>query len=55
MFDGDSNVQLAGEFLKINYPKISLMPGFERSVSLFFNDISKIPVVNQISTAHKAI
>ena len=25
MFDGDSNVQLAGELLKIHYPKITFM------------------------------
>ena len=27
----------------------------EHTVSLFFNDVSKIPVVNQMLTAHKAI
>ena len=27
----------------------------EHTVSLFFNDVSKIPVVSQIVTAHKAI
>ena len=31
------------------------MHGVEHTVSLFFNDVSKIPVVNQIITAHKAI
>ena len=31
------------------------MRGFEHTVSLFFNDVSKIPVVNQMITAHKAI
>ena len=41
--------------LKINYPKITVMRGFEHTVSLFFNDASKIPVVNQMITAHKAI
>ena len=28
---------------------------FEHTVSLFFNDVSKIPIVNQMITAHKAI
>ena len=55
MFDGDSNVQLAGELLKIHYPKITVMRGVEHTVSLFFNDFSKIPVFNQIISAHKAI
>ena len=55
MFDGSSNVQLYGELLKINDPKLSVMCGVEHTVSLFFNDISKIPVVNQMITAHKEI
>ena len=55
MFDGASNVQLAGELLKIHYPKITVMRGVEHTVSLFFNDVSKIPVVNQMIKAHKAI
>ena len=55
MFDGDSNPQLAGELLKIHYPKISVMRGVEHTVSLFLNGISKIPVMNQMITAHKAI
>ena len=55
MFDGASNVQLDGELLKIHYPKVSVMRGVEHTVSLFFNDVSKIPVVNQMVTSHKAI
>ena len=55
MFDEASNVQLAGELLKIHYPKISVMHGVEHNVSLFFNYVSNISVVNQIITSHKAI
>ena len=55
MFDGASNVQLAGELLQIRYPKITVMRGVEHTVSLFFNDVSKIPVFNKMITAHKAI
>ena len=55
MFDGASNVQLAGELLQIRYLKITVMRGVEHTVSLFFNDVSKVPVVNQMITAHKAI
>ena len=45
MFDGALNVQLDGELLKIHYPNISVMREVEHTVSLFFNDVSKIPVV----------
>ena len=31
------------------------MRGVEHTVSLFFKDVSKIPVVNQMITAHKSI
>ena len=31
------------------------MRGVEQTVSLFFNDVSKIPVANQMIKAHKAI
>ena len=31
------------------------MCGFEKNVSVFFNDVSSIPVVNQMVTAHKVI
>ena len=55
MFDRASNVQLGGEFLKIHYSKISVMHGVEHTVSLVFNDVSKITVVNHMIAAHKAI
>ena len=55
MFDGASNVQLAGEMFKTHYPNISVMRGVKHTVSLFFNDVSKIPVVNQMITVHKEI
>ena len=53
MFGGASNFQLAGELLKIHYPKITVMRGVEHTVSLFFNSVSKIPVFNQMISAHK--
>ena len=46
MFDGASSEHLGGELLKIHYPNISVMCGVEHTVSLFFNYVSKIPVVN---------
>ena len=35
MFDGASDVQLAGELLNIHYPKVSVIRGVEHNVSLF--------------------
>ena len=55
MFDGVSNNQHDSELLQIRYPKITVIRGVEHTVSLFFNDVSKIPVVNHMITAHKAI
>ena len=55
MFDGASNVQLGGKLLKMHYPKLTVMRGVEHTVLLFFNDVSKIPIVNQIISAHKMI
>ena len=55
MFDGASNVQLAGRFLKVHYPNMIVMCGVEHTVLLFFNDVSKIPIVNQMISAHKII
>ena len=55
MFYGSSNVQLDGRLLKVHYPKLTVMRRVEHSVSLFFNDFSKIPIVHQIISAHKMI
>ena len=55
MFDGDSNVQIAGNVLKIHHLNISVICGVKHTVALFFNDVSKIPVANKIIRAHKAI
>ena len=55
MFDGASNVQLSGKLLKVHYPNLTVIRGVEYTVSLFFNDFSKIPIVNQIISSHKMI
>ena len=55
MFDGVSNVQLGGKCLKVHYPKLTVMCGFEHTVSLLFNYVSKIPIVNEMISAHKMI
>ena len=54
-FDGASNVQLGGKLLKVHYPKLTFMRGVEHTVSLFFNYVPKIPIVNQMISAHKMI
>ena len=55
MFDGASNVQLVGHFLKVHYPKLTVMHVFEHTVSLFFNDVSKILILNQMISSHRMI
>ena len=55
MFDGHSNVQFGGKKLKVHYPKLTRMRGFEHTVLLLFNDVSNIPIVIQLISAHKMI
>ena len=55
MFGGYLNLQLGGDILKIHYPKLNVMRGVERNVYLLFNDVSKIPILNQIIISLKAI
>ena len=55
MFGGALNVQLGGNLLKVHYPNLTVMRGVEHTVSLFFNDVSKITIVNQIISAHTMI
>ena len=55
MFDGASDVQLAGIIPKFLYQNLTVMRGVEHIVSLFLYDISKIPIVNQMISAHNII
>ena len=55
MFDGASNVQLVGKILMVHYQKLTVMRGVEHTVLLLFNDVSKIPIVNQMISAHRMI
>ena len=55
MFDGASNVQLAGRLLKMHCPKLTVMRGVEHTVALFYNYISKITIGNHMISAHKMI
>ena len=55
MFDGASNVKLGGILLKVHYPKLVVMRGVEHTLQLFFNDVSKISIVNQMIYSHKII
>ena len=55
MFDGASNFQLSGRLLKLRYPKLTVMHGFEHTVSLFFNDVSKITILHHMISAHNMI
>ena len=55
MFGGAFNVQLVGIILKVHYPKLTVMRGVEHTVSLFFNYVSNIPILNQMISAHMMI
>ena len=55
MFDRDSNVQFAGKLLKVYYTKLTVMSGVDNTVPLFFNDVSKIPILHQIIYSRKMI
>ena len=55
IFDWASNVYHGGKVLKVHYPKLTVMHGVEHTVLLFFYDVSKIPIVNQMISAHKMI
>ena len=46
MFDRSSNVQLAARLFTVQYPKLTVMCIVEHTVSLFFNDVYKIHIVN---------
>ena len=51
MFD----VQLGGNILKEHYSKLTVMRGVQHTVSLFFNDVPKIPIVNKMISSHKMV
>ena len=55
MFDGESNVQLAGRLLKVCCPTLTVMHVVEHTVLLFLNDVSKIPIVHQMISSHNMI
>ena len=55
MFDGASNMRLAGKLLKVHYPKLTVMRGVQHIMSLFFNYVSKTPIVNHMISDHKMI
>ena len=55
MFDGALNIQLEGRLLKVHDLKLTVMRGVGHTISLFFNDVPKIPIVNQMISSHKMI
>ena len=48
-------MQLSGKLLKVNYPKLTVMCGVEIIVPLLLNYVLKIPIVNQMISAHNMI
>ena len=55
MFDGASNVKLLGRLLKVHNPRFIVMRGVGYTVSLFFNDVFKIPILNQMIYSQRMI
>ena len=55
MFDGASNVRTVGIILIGYYPKLTVVHSVEHTVSLFFNDVFKIPIASKIISSHKVI
>ena len=55
MFDGASNVQISGRLLKVHYPNLKVMCVVEHTMSLFFNDVLKILILNQMISVQKMI
>lgn len=52
-FDGASNVQKGGRIIEAKYPRVSVMHGVEHVVSLFFSDVAKIPIVQNLIQQQK--
>jgi hypothetical protein len=48
-FDGAANVQKAGRILQAHYPRIVLTHGAEHVLSLFFQDVFKLPILSVLS------
>ena len=55
MFDRALNVQLGGKLLKYHYHTFISMHRVEHNVSLLFNGVFKISMLNQMIAAHKEI
>ena len=55
MFVGSSYLQIGGDVLRFHYQIFTAMCRVEHTVFLFFNDISEIPIANQIIKSQKTI
>ena len=55
MVDGVSNVQLEGNIMNRYYSKVNVMCVVQLAVLIIFDDVSKVPIVNQTIRYHKAI
>jgi hypothetical protein len=55
IFDGASNVQKAGQVIQAKYPQVSVLHGIEHCISLFFSDVTKLPVVNAIIENYRCV
>ena len=55
IYDGASNVQLGAILLKVHSLTLTVMRGVEHTVSLFFSELFKIPIVSQMISSHNVI
>jgi hypothetical protein len=55
IFDGASNVQKAGALLEAQFPHISVLHGAEHVISLFYQDIFKLPQFEILKNINRLI
>ena len=55
VFDGASNVQKAGRILSIVFPRVTCIHGAEHVLSLFFDDIFKLPELDMLASFYSSL
>ena len=54
-FDGASNVQKAGRILSIVFPRVTCIHGTEHVLSLFFDDVFKLPELDMLGSLYSSL
>ena len=55
IFDGASNVQKAGSMLEAKFPHLSVLHGAEHVLSLFYNDVFRLPEFEMLKRINRLI